>query len=174
MAAHRPRQRPHRPARPGRPGGRALRSAAAPARADEVVADLPNGWETVLSKYFRGGRELSGGQWQRLAVARGIFRDAPVLICDEPTAPLDAEAEFAVYETLRELAGGRTVVLITHRLAGVRDAGWIYLPHKGKVVEQGTHAGLVNAGGRYAESYSLQARAYTCDAPDRDVRVNNG
>ena len=155
------------------PDDRALRSAAALARADEVVEDLPQGWETVLSKYFQGGRELSGGQWQRLAVARGIFRDAPVLVCDEPTAPLDARAEFAVYESLRELAGGRTVVLITHRLASIRHADWIYVLHKGKVVEQGTHAGLVNAGGRYAELYSLQARAYTCDDPDSDVAVSN-
>ncbi|MEV6604446.1 ABC transporter ATP-binding protein [Kutzneria sp. NPDC051319] len=145
------------------PGDRSLRSAAALARADEVVDDLPQGWNTVLSKHFRGGRELSGGQWQRLAIARGIFRDAPVLICDEPTAPLDAKAEFAVYESLRELAGGRTVVLITHRLASVRHADWIYVLHKGTVVEQGTHAVLLKAAGRYAELYSLQARAYAGD-----------
>jgi len=156
------------------PGDQALRTAAELARADEVVEDLPQGWETVLSKHFRGGRELSGGQWQRLAVARGLFRDAPVLVCDEPTAPLDARAEFAVYESLRELAVGRTVVLITHRLASVRHADWIYVLHKGKVVEEGTHAVLVNAGGRYAELYSLQARAYACDDPDSDIQMNNG
>ncbi|QUQ65113.1 ABC transporter ATP-binding protein [Kutzneria sp. CA-103260] len=155
------------------PGDRALGTAAAQARADEVVQELPQGWETVLSKHFRGGRELSGGQWQRLAVARGLFRDAPVLVCDEPTAPLDARAEFAVYESLRELAAGRTVVLITHRLASVRHADWIYVLHKGKVVEEGTHAVLVNAGGRYAELYALQARAYACDRPDSDIQMNN-
>lgn len=150
-----------------------LRSAASLARADEVVDDLPHGWDTVLSKYFRGGRELSGGQWQRLAIARGLFRDSPVLVCDEPTAPLDARAEFAVYESLRSLATGRTVVLITHRLASVRHADWIYVLHKGKVVEQGTHPLLLAAGGRYAELYSLQARAYSSgqDAVVHDEQV---
>ena len=150
-----------------------LRSAASLARADEVVEDLPHGWDTVLSKYFRGGRELSGGQWQRLAIARGLFRDSPVLVCDEPTAPLDARAEFAVYESLRSLATGRTVVLITHRLASVRHADWIYVLHKGKVVEQGTHPLLLAAGGRYAELYSLQARAYSSgqDAVVHDEQV---
>ncbi|MFI9379935.1 ATP-binding cassette domain-containing protein [Kutzneria sp. NPDC052558] len=128
----------------------------------------------MLSKHFRDGRELSGGQWQRLAVARGLFRDAPVLVRDEPTAPRDARAEFAVYESLRELAAGRTVVLIAHWLASVRQADWIYVLHKGKVVEEGTHAVLVNAGGRYAELYSLQARTYACDAPDSDIQINSG
>jgi ABC-type multidrug transport system fused ATPase/permease subunit len=138
------------------PYGDALGRAAAEARADEVVARLTHGWDTLLSRYFRGGHELSGGQWQRLAVARGLYRDAPVLIWDEPTAPLDARAEFAVYESLRDLARGRTVILITHRLASVRYADRIYLLHEGRLVEQGRHADLLAAGGRYAELYELQ------------------
>jgi ABC-type multidrug transport system fused ATPase/permease subunit len=124
------------------------------------VDRLPAEWNTLLSKQFRGGQELSGGQWQRLAVARGLFRDAPLLIWDEPTAPLDAKAEFAVYESLRALAEDRTVVLITHRLASVRHADRIYLLHEGELAEQGTHAELMDLGGRYAELHDLQARLY--------------
>ncbi|MFI9817640.1 ABC transporter ATP-binding protein [Saccharothrix variisporea] len=142
------------------PDGVAVKQAASQAGADEVVDGLPAGWETLLSKQFRGGVELSGGQWQRLAVARGLFRDAPLLIWDEPTAPLDAKAEFAVYESLRALAADRTVVLITHRLASVRHADRILLLHEGKLVEQGTHAELLALGGRYADLYELQARMY--------------
>ncbi|MEU7852174.1 ABC transporter ATP-binding protein [Nonomuraea sp. NPDC049141] len=147
------------------PGDLALRAAAELAGADTVVADLPHGWETLLSKYFRGGRELSGGQWQRLAVARGVFRDAPVLIWDEPTAPLDAKAEFAVYESLRRLATGRIVILITHRLASVRNSDRIYLLHEGELAEQGTHDELIARSGRYAELYELQARMYADELP---------
>jgi ATP-binding cassette, subfamily B, bacterial len=143
------------------PGDAALRSAADSARATEVVEGLPRGWETLLSKYFRDGHELSGGQWQRLAVARGLFRDAPLVIWDEPTAPLDAKAEYAVYESLRQLAGSRTVVLITHRLASVRNADQIYLLHEGSLVERGTHDELLAAGGRYAQLYGLQVEMYT-------------
>ncbi|MFI6094906.1 ABC transporter ATP-binding protein [Lentzea sp. NPDC051213] len=143
------------------PGDAALHSAADAARATEVVEGLPHGWKTLLSKYFRDGHELSGGQWQRLAVARGLFRDAPLVIWDEPTAPLDAKAEYAVFESLRQLAGSRTVVLITHRLASVRDADQIYLLHEGSLVERGTHDELLAAGGRYAQLYGLQVEMYT-------------
>lgn len=142
------------------PDDEALRRAAAFAGADEVVAELPNGWHTLLSQYFRGGTELSGGQWQRLAVARGLFRDARLLVLDEPTAALDAKAEWAVYESLRTLAAGRTVVLITHRLGSVRNADHIFLLHKGELTEQGTHDELMACDGRYAELYRLQADMY--------------
>ncbi|WP_157251548.1 ABC transporter ATP-binding protein [Nonomuraea typhae] len=138
------------------PGDHALREAAALAAADDVVAGLPAGWQTLLSKQFRGGHELSAGQWQRLAVARGLFRDGPLLIWDEPTAPLDAKAEYAVYETLRKIAGERTVLLITHRLTSVRHADRIYLLHRGAIAEEGTHEELLALRGRYAELYALQ------------------
>ncbi|HWM57281.1 MAG TPA: ABC transporter ATP-binding protein [Pseudonocardia sp.] len=172
MVAQSPVRWPHdartnvRLGRPDRvdPGDAALRAAAAWAGADEMVATLPDGWHSLLSRYFRGGTELSGGQWQRLAVARGLFRDAPVLVLDEPTAPLDAKAEYAVYESLRRLAEGRTVVLITHRLGSVRNADNIYLLHEGRVAEQGDHATLLALGGRYAELYRLQADMYA-EAP---------
>jgi len=146
------------------PDDRALLAAAALAGADSVVAGLPAGWDTLLSAYFRDGVDLSGGQWQRLAVARGLFRDAPLLIWDEPTAPLDARAEYAVYESLRRLARDRTVVLITHRLASIRHADRIYLLHAGALVEEGTHDELIAVSGRYAEMYALQERMYAITA----------
>ncbi|GIJ73716.1 ABC transporter ATP-binding protein [Virgisporangium ochraceum] len=142
------------------PGDAKLREAARFARADAVVEGLPQGWDTLLSRYFRGGVDLSGGQWQRIAVARGLFRDAPLLIWDEPTAPLDPQAEFDVYESLRRLARDRTVVLITHRLASIRNADRIYLLHEGALAEQGTHDELVAAAGRYADLYALQERLH--------------
>ncbi|MFI6318402.1 ABC transporter ATP-binding protein [Nonomuraea sp. NPDC050556] len=138
------------------PGDLALRAAAELAAADDMVAALPAGWDTLLSKHFRGGHELSAGQWQRLAVARGLFRDGPLLIWDEPTAPLDAKAEYAVYETLRGIAGERTVLLITHRLTSVRHADRIYLLHQGRLAEEGTHDELLALRGHYAELYALQ------------------
>ena len=106
------------------------------------------------------GADLSGGQWQRLAVSRAFYRDAPLLICDEPTANLDARAEHAVYQRLRELAAGRTVVLITHRMASVREADRIYVLDHGEIIEAGDHAALMALGGTYAELFTLQAAAY--------------
>lgn len=147
-------------------GDAALQAAAREARADELVERLPQRWETVLSRQYRGGQDLSGGQWQRLAVARGLFRDAPLVIWDEPTAPLDARAEAAVYEALQRLGGQRTVVLITHRLASVRRADCIYFMERGRLVEQGRHAELMALNGRYAELYRLQARLHGLDEAD--------
>ncbi|MGV9328546.1 ABC transporter ATP-binding protein [Streptosporangium sandarakinum] len=141
-------------------GEAALVSAAEVAGADEVVAELPRGYDTLLDRRFKDGRELSGGQWQRIAVARGFHRDAPLLICDEPTAALDARAEHALFERVRRHAEGRTVLMITHRLASVRHADRIYVLSHGEVVEQGTHAELMGLDGLYAELYNLQARAY--------------
>ncbi|WP_058042967.1 ABC transporter ATP-binding protein [Streptomyces roseifaciens] len=102
----------------------ALEEAAAYAGADEVVAELPRGWDTLLNKRYKGGRQLSGGQWQKLGIARVRYRNARILIVDEPTSALDAKAELEVFDQIRKLAdGGQTVVLITHRLASVRHAG---------------------------------------------------
>jgi len=140
------------------PDDAALHRSAQQALADDVVAALPQGWQTLLTTAFRSGVDLSGGQWQRLAVARGLFRDAPLLIWDEPTASLDAKAEYAVYESLRALAQDRTVVLITHRLASVRGCDIIFVLDKGQIVERGTHEELLAMGGRYAELFTLQAR----------------
>jgi ATP-binding cassette, subfamily B, bacterial len=141
--------------------GSALLRAARDSGAHEVIEQLPYGYETLLSKKFRDGVDLSGGQWQRIGVARGFYRDAPLLIADEPTAALDARAEQAVYENIRLLAAGRTVVLITHRLASVRDCDRIVVLRRGEVVQQGTHEHLMRAGGEYADMYQIQAAAYT-------------
>ncbi|MBB5076794.1 ABC transporter ATP-binding protein [Nonomuraea endophytica] len=141
-------------------GEEALDAAARVAGADAVIADLPHGYRTLLDRRFKDGQELSGGQWQRIAVARGFHRDAPLLICDEPTAALDARAEHALFERIRDHADGRTVLLITHRLASVRYADRIYVLDHGKVVEAGTHAALMSLDGLYADLYTLQSSAY--------------
>jgi ATP-binding cassette subfamily B protein len=148
-----------------RDGDRAVDRAAVASGADEVVAGLPHGYDTLLDRRFAGGEELSGGQWQRLAVARGFYRDAPLLICDEPTAALDARAEHALFHRIRTHADGRTVLLITHRLASVRHADRIYVLDHGKVIEHGGHAVLMALGGLYAELYDLQASAYRPEPP---------
>jgi ATP-binding cassette subfamily B protein len=117
----------------------------------------------VLSKEFQGGRDLSGGQWQRVAVARGLFRDAPLVIADEPTAALDARAEHAVFGTLRGRSGSgsdRITVLVTHRLANVRTADQIVVMEHGKITEHGRHDELMALHGTYHELFTLQARAY--------------
>lgn len=141
-------------------GEPALHAAAAVAGADEVIAELPHGYRTLLDRRFKDGHELSGGQWQRIAVARGFHRDAQLLICDEPTAALDARAEHALFERIRHHSDGRTVLLITHRLASVRYADRIYVLRHGQVTEEGDHETLMTLDGLYAELYTLQASAY--------------
>ena len=142
------------------PNDAALIEAATGSRALEVIEGLPEGWQTLLSREFKGGLDLSVGQWQRLAVARGLYRDAPLVIWDEPTAPLDAKAEHAVYESLRKLAADRTVILITHRLASIRNADRIFFLDRGMLVEQGDHHALLQMNGRYAELYRLQTQLH--------------
>ncbi|GAA3941729.1 ABC transporter ATP-binding protein [Actinoplanes auranticolor] len=134
--------------------------AARAGDAHDFVMELARQYDTLLSRHFTDGADLSGGQWQRLAVSRAFYRDAPLLICDEPTANLDARAEHDVYQRLRELAAGRTVVLITHRMASVREADRIFVLDHGAVVEEGDHETLMAAEGIYAQLFSLQASAY--------------
>lgn len=134
--------------------------AARQAGAHEYLQQLPQGYETILSRMFKGGRDLSIGQWQRVAIARAFFRDAPFIILDEPTASLDPRAEHELFESLRELLAGRTVLFISHRLSTVRSADRIYVLHEGEIIEHGTHDELMAAGGRYSELFSLQAAAY--------------
>lgn len=137
-----------------------LADAVAAAGADAVVGELPAGYDALLDRRFRGGHDLSGGQWQRIAAARGFYRDADLVIFDEPTSALDARAEHALFERIRHHAAGRTVVLITHRLASVRFADRIYVLDHGRVVEHGSHAELLRLEGLYADLYRLQASAY--------------
>lgn len=154
------------------PDGTRLADAAARSGTDAVVAELPGGWSTVLSREFQGGRDLSGGQWQRFSVARGLYRDAPVVIADEPTAALDARAEHAVFGALRGLAGTgaeRITVLVTHRLANVRHADQILVLERGRLIEHGRHEQLMARGGTYHELFTLQASAYADDGDGRDT-----
>ncbi|MGW0204404.1 ABC transporter ATP-binding protein [Streptomyces sp. NPDC003233] len=143
-----------------------LAAAVSEAGAEEVVADLPRGLDTLLARDFSGGHELSGGQWQRLGIARAAYRRGRVLIVDEPTAALDARAELEVFEKIRALAGsGQTVVLITHRLASVRHADLVHVLEHGRLVESGTPQELLARGGVYAELYALQAEQFTAQVP---------
>jgi len=138
----------------------ALARAAAASGADTVIEKLPHGYDTLLDRHFKDGAELSGGQWQRIAAARGFYRTAPLLIMDEPTAALDARAEYALFSSMRGHAADRGVLLITHRLASVRHADRIYVLRDGRVIEQGVHADLLALGGQYAELFTLQASQY--------------
>ncbi|MEU9729821.1 ABC transporter ATP-binding protein [Streptomyces sp. NPDC048002] len=154
----------------GRPGAplteQRLAEAVAAAGAQEVVADLPRGLDTLLARQFSGGHELSGGQWQRLGIARAAYRRGRILIVDEPTAALDARAEVEVFDRIRALAAaGQTVVLITHRLASVRHADLVHVLDQGRLVESGTPDELLAGGGLYAELYALQAEQFTSPVP---------
>ncbi|WP_240135645.1 ABC transporter ATP-binding protein [Streptomyces sp. MUM 178J] len=150
--------------RPDAPSDEELLDAAARyAGADETVAALPLGWDTLLARGYKGGHQISGGQWQRLGIARARHRDAPVLVVDEPTSALDAEAEQRVFDQIRDLAAeGQTVVLITHRLHSVRHADDIYVLERGRVIEQGTFEELMrpHGPGVFRGMYLTQSRQY--------------
>ncbi|HKS45913.1 MAG TPA: ABC transporter ATP-binding protein [Amycolatopsis sp.] len=135
--------------------------AARQAGADEFIHDLPDGYDTPLGKNFEGGSDLSGGQWQSLALARVFFRAAPLVILDEPTAALDPVAEQTLYRGIRELYVGRTVLLISHRLTSTRHADWIYVLDSGSVAEEGTHQRLMDMDGVYARLYRIQDETQT-------------
>ena len=128
--------------------------------ADEIAAKLPKGYDTPLTRQFEGGVELSGGEWQKVALARGFVRDAALVILDEPTAALDAEAEYRLFEQFRELVGGKTALLISHRFSTVRMADHIIVLEEGQAIEAGSHDALVAQGGRYATLYEMQAGRY--------------
>ena len=134
--------------------------AATRSQADEVIGRLPHGYDQMIGKRFKNGVELSGGEWQKIAIARAYMREAEVLILDEPTAALDARAEFEVFQRFKELSKGKTAVLISHRFSSVRMADRILVLADGKVEAQGTHEELVAQQGRYAELFELQAAGY--------------
>ncbi|MEA2685462.1 MAG: ATP-binding cassette, subfamily bacterial [Actinomycetota bacterium] len=137
-----------------------VRAAARLADADGFLTGLPEGYGTVLSRAYAGGADLSLGQWQRLALARAFFSEAPVLVLDEPTAALDPRVEQELLQRVRSFAGQRTVVLISHRLSSVRFVDTIFVLRDGVLVEQGGHDELVRQGGHYAELFEMQAAAY--------------
>jgi ATP-binding cassette subfamily B protein len=128
--------------------------------ADVLAAKLPGAYDQQLGKRFADGVELSGGEWQKVALARAYMRDAQLLILDEPTSALDARAEFNVFERFAELTKSRSAVLISHRFSTVRMADRILVLEKGELVEIGSHEELLLKGGRYAELFDLQAAGY--------------
>ncbi len=137
------------------------REAAELGQASDMIETLPQGYQTQLGKWFQGGRELSGGQWQKVAVSRSFMRrDADIRVLDEPTAAMDAEAEAEVFHHVRDLAEGRMTILISHRFSTVRMADEIVVLDGGRVVERGDHASLMEQGGVYARLFELQARGY--------------
>ncbi len=137
-----------------------VRAAARAAGADDFIAALPDGYDTILSPQFGKGLDLSLGQWQRVALARAFFRDAPLVILDEPSASLDARAERALFDSVRDLYRDKTVLLISHRFSTVRTADRIIVLDQGRIVEQGSHTELMARNGLYAELFSIQASAF--------------
>jgi ATP-binding cassette subfamily B protein len=137
-----------------------IAGAAERSLADEVIRKLPQGYDQVVGKLFRNGVDLSGGEWQKIAIARAYMRDAQLLILDEPTAALDARSEFEVFQRFKELSESKTAVLISHRFSSVRMADRILVLVDGQVEAMGTHEELLSQGGRYAELFELQAVGY--------------
>ena len=135
-------------------------AAAHASLADEVIERLPGGYDQRIGKRFRKGIDLSGGEWQKIAIARAYMRDAQLLILDEPTASLDARSEFEVFQRFKELSEGKTAVLISHRFSSVRMADRILVLVDGQIEAQGTHEALLALGGRYSELFELQAAGY--------------
>jgi len=135
-------------------------AAAERSLAASVLPRLPAGYRQILGRRFEGGVDLSGGEWQKVALARAYMRDAQVLVLDEPTAALDARAEYEVFVRFSELTTARTAVLISHRFSTVRMADRIVVLSEGRVVDQGTHHELVGRSGLYQELFAMQAAGY--------------
>ena len=137
-----------------------IQDAARRSMADDLIATLPDGYDQLIGRRFKTGVDLSGGQWQKIAIARAYMREAQVMILDEPTAALDARSEFEVFRRFKELSEDRTAVLISHRFSSVRMADRILVLEQGRIEASGTHAQLMTQGGRYAELFELQAAGY--------------
>jgi ATP-binding cassette subfamily B protein len=128
--------------------------------ANAVITKLPDGYQTMLGRWFKDGFQLSGGEWQKVALARAFMRDAPILILDEPTSSLDAQAEYEIFTKFRLLTEGKTAVFISHRFSTVRLADRIFVIENGVLQESGSHHELIALNGRYAELFNIQAEAY--------------
>ena len=134
--------------------------AATSAGAHSMIQKLDSGYEQMLGRTFEEGIELSGGQWQKIALPRAFLRDAPVLVLDEPTAAIDAKAESEIFNRVERLSEDKTVIIISHRFSTVRNADKIYVIENGKVVESGSHKDLMKKDGQYTTPFNLQAKGY--------------
>lgn len=139
---------------------RRIVDAAISSGADPTIKKLEHGYNQMLGRTFEGGAELSIGQWQKMALARGFFRNAPILILDEPTAAIDAKAEAEIFNRVEKLSKDKTVIIISHRFSTVRNADKIYVIDEGKIDESGSHSQLMDLQGQYAKLFNLQARGY--------------
>ena len=137
-----------------------VEDAAQQAAADAVIQKLPSTYSSLLGRLFAGGHELSTGEWQKISLARAFFRNAEIVILDEPASSLDALAEAEIFHRFRDLVKDRTAVLISHRFSTVLLADHIYVFDKGKIIEHGTHAELMAYNGHYAEMFRAQADPY--------------
>ena len=137
-----------------------LKDAISKSGAADYLKNLPDGLDQVLGKMFDRGIDLSGGQWQKLALARAFFRNAPLLILDEPTSAIDAKAEYEIFENVQKLQKDKTVIIISHRFSTVRNADRILVLDGGKIIEEGSHEKLMKENGLYAELFNLQAKGY--------------
>jgi ATP-binding cassette subfamily B protein len=134
--------------------------AAQKAGAHEFIQKFPDGYQTKLGRVFYEGEEISGGEWQKIALARAFLREAPFIVMDEPTSALDARAEYELFERFAKMAAGRTAILISHRLSTVRMADTILMMEHGRITEQGSHDQLIERGGAYARLFEMQAKNY--------------
>jgi ATP-binding cassette subfamily B protein len=137
-----------------------IETAAQAAGADIPILSLPNGYNTLLGKWFPGGEDLSVGEWQRIALARAFLRQAPIIILDEPTSAMDPWAEADWLKRFRTIAKGKTTILITHRFTTASHADRIFVMQHGKIVESGSHAELIHAAGQYAQSWNAQMQTW--------------
>ena len=137
-----------------------LDEAVKRAGADSYLKNLPGKYKQTVGKMFEGGIDLSGGQWQKLALARAFYRNAPILILDEPTSAIDAKAEYEIFERVQKLEKNKTVVIISHRFSTVRNADRILVLSDGKIIEEGNHQQLMKNNKLYAELFNIQAKGY--------------
>ncbi len=142
-----------------------IERAARESGADAIIEELPEKYETLLGRMFARGHQLSGGQWQKIALARAFMRRAPIVILDEPTASLDATSEAEIFESMQHIAAGATTVLIAHRFSTVRKADRILVLEQGNIIEDGSHEELLRLNGTYAHLFRLQAAGYADSIP---------
>jgi len=148
--------------------GDTVRKAAEKAGADRVIARLPNGYQSILGRQFENGTEISAGEWQRVVLARALFRDAQLVVLDEPTSSLDPFSEADLLMRFREIIGPRSAILISHRFSALRLADLIYVLRDARITERGTHEELVRLNGHYARLFRIQATLFeTADNADK-------